>query len=52
MLYEATATYDRIFPLHNMMGWPPEVEIDASTVLRNQPYGLQDAGAPAVGNCP
>lgn len=51
VLYEATATYDRIFPLHNMMGWQPEVEIDASTVLRNQPFETQAVRTPTVGNC-
>lgn len=51
VLYEATAQFDRVFPLHQMMGWDKRVTIDASTVLRNQPFETQEVRTPVVGNC-
>lgn len=51
VLYEATARFDRVFPLHQMMGWDKQVSIDASTVLRNQPFETQEVRTPVVGNC-
>lgn len=51
VLYEATAQFDRVFPLHQMMGWDKRVTIDASTVLRNQPFETQQVRTPVVGNC-
>lgn len=51
VLYTATATYGRIFPLHDMIGLSNEVEIEASTVLRNQPFSTQAERTPEVGNC-
>lgn len=51
VLYQATADYDRMFPLHRLMGWEPQVSIEASTVLRNQPFETQDVRTPVVGNC-
>jgi Flp pilus assembly pilin Flp len=50
VLYEVTATYDRMFPLHSLMGWDSEIMLEASTVLRNQPFDAQAERA-AVGNC-
>lgn len=41
VLYTATLTYDRLFPLAGLLGWDNEVTISASTVLRNQPFGKQ-----------
>lgn len=51
VLYVATANYARIFPLHDMIGLSSEVEIEASTVLRNQPFETQSVRTPQVGNC-
>lgn len=52
VLYQASATYARIFPLHAMIGLGSEVEIEASTVLRNQPFESQQLRTPTLGNCP
>lgn len=50
VLYEVTATYDRAFPLPGLLNWDPQVTVRASTVLRNQPFGLQESSS-RVGNC-
>ena len=50
VLYEVSATYDRMFPVASLIGWEDTVTITASTVLRNQPYNFQDQ-ARTVGNC-
>lgn len=41
VLYEVTLTYDRIFPLYRALGSSPVQSMQATTVLRNQPYGQQ-----------
>ncbi len=38
VLYSATMSYPRLFPLWKMMGFPQTSNITASTVLRNQPF--------------
>ncbi len=50
VLYEVSATYDRMFPMASLIGWEDTVTVTASTVLRNQPYNLQDQDV-TVGNC-
>lgn len=50
VLYSVTVTYPRGFPMARMIGLPETVTTDAITVLRNQPYNLQD-NLPAVGQC-
>ena len=50
VLYTVTVTYARGFPLAGMIGLPDTVKTSAATVLRNQPYKLQD-NKPAVGSC-
>ena len=52
VLYSVNVEYDRFFPIARFIGVSETMDMTVSTVLRNQPYGLQDAGAPAVGNCP
>lgn len=51
VFYEAVAEYDRMFPLHSLMGWDSRVTIEASTVLRNQPFDTQDDRTAVVGSC-
>lgn len=51
VLYEAVAEYDRMFPLHGLMGWDSKVTLQASTVLRNQPFDTQADRTPVVGSC-
>ena len=50
VLYTAVVTYDRLFPMYGLAGLPQQVELRASTVLRNQPYDEQDRSV-ETGNC-
>jgi len=50
VLYTAIVKYDRLFPMYGLAGLPQEVEIRAATVLRNQPYDVQDTSV-TTGNC-
>lgn len=52
VLYTATATYDRLFPMAGLIGLPEKITLKANTVLRNQPYNDQGAREPVVENCP
>lgn len=51
VLYTAVVSYDRMFPMAGLAGLPEQIELRASTVLRNQPYDVQDTTI-ATGNCP
>ncbi|APE28789.1 hypothetical protein BMF35_a1960 [Aurantiacibacter gangjinensis] len=51
VLYQVTATYDRMFPLPGLLNLDPQTTVTAVTVLRNQPFNFQEVTA-AVGNCP
>ncbi len=50
VLYTVNVTYARGFPMESLIGLPDTVTTAAATVLRNQPYKLQD-NKPAVGAC-
>lgn len=50
VLYTAVVNYDRLFPMYGLAGLPQEVELRASTVLRNQPYDVQSTRT-ETGNC-
>ena len=50
VLYSVTVTYARGFPMASLIGLPDMVTTEAATVLRNQPYKLQD-NKPTVGAC-
>lgn len=52
VLYTARMTFPRAFPLAGFMKIPTTVTVTASTVLRNQPYGLQQTAPPTVRYCP
>lgn len=52
VLYTATLTFPRAFPLAGFMNIPATVTVTGSTVLRNQPYGLQTTTPPTVRYCP
>jgi len=43
VLYTVRITYPRLFPMAGMIGLPEDQIIEASTVLRNQPFGGQAA---------
>lgn len=51
VLYTAVITYPRLFPMAELAGLPEDVEIRASTVLRNQPFDEQNERSTATGNC-
>lgn len=51
VLYTATATYDRMFPMAGLIGLPEQVVLKANTVLRNQPFDDQGTRQPVVENC-
>jgi hypothetical protein len=42
VLFTAIVRYDRMFPMYELIGMPNQVELRASTVLRNQPFDEQD----------
>jgi len=50
VMYEVNATYDRKFPLAELLGFENTVTVSARTILRNQPFSSDDSEA-AVGNC-
>lgn len=51
VLYNATASFGRVFPLHRFVGLPKDITIDAGTVLRNQPFDEQANRTPVLENC-
>lgn len=50
VLYSATMSYPRAFPMAALVGLSSTVSTTATTVLRNQPFKLQEAST-KVGNC-
>lgn len=42
VLYTVTVSYPRILPMYSLVGLSDNVTIEASTVLRNQPFDEQD----------
>jgi hypothetical protein len=50
VLYTATVTYPRLFPMAGLIGLKEDVTLEGSTVLRNQPFDQQDRTI-AVENC-
>lgn len=49
-VYTVTVRYPRIFPIDKLIGLDPNVEISATTLLRNQPFDSQTV--PPTGTCP
>jgi len=41
VIYTASVSYPRLFPMYGLLGWSANQTISASTTLRNQPYGTQ-----------
>ena len=53
VVYSATMSYPRMFPMAGLIGWDRNIAIKATTVLQNQPYNAQGAYGPAtVRPCP
>jgi len=50
VIYTASVTYPRVFPMYGLLGWSPNETLTASTALRNQPYGTQTT-YPVVAIC-
>jgi Flp pilus assembly protein TadG len=42
VLYTVIVTYPRMFPMYSLVGIPSTVTVEASTVLRSQPFDEQD----------
>lgn len=38
MVYTVTATYERVFPMANVLGWSENVTISSTTMLKIQPF--------------
>ena len=51
VLYEVKISYPRAFPIAKFVGMSEQFTTVAKTVLRNQPYSLQQTPAPTTGNC-
>jgi len=51
VLYTVTVTYNRPFPVANLIGQSGTFTLESQTVLRNQPYSMQGSTTPTVGNC-
>jgi hypothetical protein len=52
VLYTVSVNYKRPFPIAAFIpGQTGDFTLVANTVLRNQPYGLQDTTPPPTGNC-
>jgi TadE-like protein len=52
VLFTATVTYPRMLPMYGLAGMPNTVTLEASTVLRNQPFDEQNDRVTTPGNCP
>jgi Flp pilus assembly pilin Flp len=50
VVYTATVSYPRMFPMAGILGLPETVTLEASTILRNQPYDTQETEV-TTGNC-
>ena len=51
VLYTVTVTYARPFPIASLIGQDNTFTLKSQTVLRNQPYGMQQNAKPATANC-
>lgn len=49
VVYTATLTYTRMFPVQAIFGWDQQATISSSTLLRNQPFDKQPE--PLIGKC-
>ena len=49
VIYTATVTYERMFPVEAIFGWDQEASITSTALLRNQPFDKQPE--PLIGTC-
>jgi Flp pilus assembly protein TadG len=53
VLYTVTISYPRLFPIARLIpGQTDTFTMSTKTVLRNQPFGLQNVSPTVTGNCP
>lgn len=52
VLYTVTVSYDRAFPIYKFIGVSDQISTESATVLRNQPWNIQNTSPPPVRNCP
>ncbi|HWU95355.1 MAG TPA: TadE/TadG family type IV pilus assembly protein [Sphingomonas sp.] len=45
-VYTAQVTYNRLFPVVKLLGWPGTATLSATTTLINQPYATQNIPTP------
>lgn len=50
IVFTATATYPRLFPMAALLGWDDEVSVSSSTMLKIQPFNTR--AAVPLRNCP
>lgn len=50
VVYVVSATYDRMFPIANLINLDQQVTVRAHTILRNQPFNMQEINV-GTGNC-
>ncbi len=50
VLYDVEATYDRPFPMAELIGLEDTVTVKARTILRNQPFSFTES-VETIGNC-
>lgn len=51
VVYTATVTYTRLFPMAGLAGLSDTVTLTSTTILRNQPFADQDESAATARNC-
>jgi Flp pilus assembly protein TadG len=51
ILYSANVTYARLFPMHSMIGLPANVSLNATSVLRRQPFDQGNQINASTRNC-
>ncbi len=51
VLLTVKVSYARLFPLHKFISVSDTVNLEAKTVMNNQPYGEQGSDTPATRNC-
>ena len=51
VLYTATVSYPRLFPMYGLAGLPQDASLSGTTVLRNQPFDEQAGRGATQRNC-
>ena len=46
VMYTVSISYDRLFPIHRLLGWSSRETVAASTLLSNQPFAGRDLTVP------